>query len=145
MTMLVKTSLSYLWQMSKMMACTEELKTATFTYQQKVTLSRQSKWKHIDKHWEAAASTGTEVQVEERALGICNTLYLRISLNLVLRRISQPCTLGRAILHSLIFPFISHWDLSHFSTFMFILQAFRDTIFPSFTDVPIQSFQNLLE
>lgn len=43
MTMLVKTSPSYLGEMSKMMARTEELKTATFTYQQKATPGRQSK------------------------------------------------------------------------------------------------------
>lgn len=68
MTMLVKTSLSYLWQMSKTMACTEELKTAMSTSQQKAAPRRQSKRTHTDKHQEAAASTGTEVQVEREPL-----------------------------------------------------------------------------
>lgn len=131
MAMLVKTSLSYWWQMSKMMACTDELKVAPFTSQPQVTPGRQRSWGHRDKPWEAAARQGQRCRWGEVSL------YLRISLNLAPRYISQPCTLGRTIPHSLIFLFISHWDVSQFSTFMFILQAFRDTIFHRYSQTEL--------
>lgn len=62
MAMLVKTSLSYWRQISKMMACTDEFKVASFTSQPQVTPGRQRNWGHRDKPWEAVARTRTEVQ-----------------------------------------------------------------------------------